>query len=365
MKKGKKIVVIGLKGLPAFGGAAAVGENIINQLSANFDFTVYSTSSHTELQTGRYNEARQIVFNRISHKKLNTLYYYILSAFHAVLFGKYDLVHLHHNDAAFLIPFLKIKYKVIVTTHGVHNSGVIEKWKRYKWFFQGQIKFFLKYANRITCVSKTEKAWLANVHQLQATYIPNGIHLSNKGHKKSRTETTLFFGAGRIVSSKGCAVMLRSLQQICFKGRIQIAGDLNNQSSEYREYILNLAQGLNVEFLGLIKDKSQLFGLMHNSDLFIFPSSAEAMSMMLLEAASVNVPIICSDIKENMDLFNSKEVLFFKTGSYSDLGEKIHWALNHTKEMELKARNATEKLVKNYLWQDIAEQYRQVYLKYL
>ena len=27
-----RIAVIGLKGLPAFGGAAAVGENIINQL---------------------------------------------------------------------------------------------------------------------------------------------------------------------------------------------------------------------------------------------------------------------------------------------------------------------------------------------
>ena len=39
-----KIAVIGLKGLPAFGGAATVGENIINQLKDNYQFFVYSTS---------------------------------------------------------------------------------------------------------------------------------------------------------------------------------------------------------------------------------------------------------------------------------------------------------------------------------
>ena len=32
MNKKLKIAVIGLKGLPAFGGAATVGENIIEQL---------------------------------------------------------------------------------------------------------------------------------------------------------------------------------------------------------------------------------------------------------------------------------------------------------------------------------------------
>ncbi len=46
MKK-KKIAVIGLKGLPAFGGTANGGENIIEQLSDKYDFTVYSILSHT------------------------------------------------------------------------------------------------------------------------------------------------------------------------------------------------------------------------------------------------------------------------------------------------------------------------------
>ena len=48
MSNGKiKIAVIGLKGLPAFGGAAAVGENLIEQLKDKYEFFVYATSSHT------------------------------------------------------------------------------------------------------------------------------------------------------------------------------------------------------------------------------------------------------------------------------------------------------------------------------
>ena len=42
-----KIGIIGLKGLPAFGGAATVGENLISILHNEYDFKVYSVASHT------------------------------------------------------------------------------------------------------------------------------------------------------------------------------------------------------------------------------------------------------------------------------------------------------------------------------
>ena len=109
MKK-KKIAVIGLKGLPAFGGAATVGENIIEQLKDKYDFTVYATSSHTDFKTGVYNGYKQIVFKKIQIKKLNILYYYLSSLFH-ILFNEYDIIHLHHRTAAFTLLFFKKSFK--------------------------------------------------------------------------------------------------------------------------------------------------------------------------------------------------------------------------------------------------------------
>ena len=90
MSKNKKIAVIGLKGLPAYGGAAAVGENIIDKLKDDYEFTVYSISSHTNAKSGNYNNiCKQIIFRSLPLKKINTLFYYIRSAIH-VLFSNYD-----------------------------------------------------------------------------------------------------------------------------------------------------------------------------------------------------------------------------------------------------------------------------------
>ena len=358
--KNKNIAVIGLKGLPAFGGAATVGENIIIQLNGKYNFTVYSTSSHTELKSGDYKGiCSQIIFTAIPFKRINTLYYYVLSAIHALLFGKYDIIHLHHSDAAFLIPFLKIRYKVIVTTHGAHISGLRPKWLKYKWFFQGQIKHFLKYADEITCVSKKEEQWLEEIHHLHATYIPNGINIVND-LKTVSTKSDIFFGAGRIIKSKGCDLLLNALHKIEFGGKILIAGDLN-QSSENKKEILQLSQGLDVSFLGLIIDKNKLLSYIKKSLLFVFPSLQEAMSIMLLEAASVRVPIVCSDIRENRDIFSDEDVLFFSLEKKFDLGKKITWAFDNYDIMINKAEKAYNRVTTTNNWNYIKDDYKKIY----
>ncbi|HEY9115415.1 MAG TPA: glycosyltransferase family 4 protein [Bacteroidales bacterium] len=359
MKIKPKIGVIGLKGLPAYGGAATVGENIIDQLQNEFDFTVYSISSHTNLQTGKYKSYYQLVFRKLPFKKINTLYYYILSAFHALFFGKYKLIHLHHRDAAFVIPLLKIRFKVIVTTHG--SFVIREKWRTFEWFFSMNEHVFVKKADVVTCVSMNEKRLYKEKLNLDVQYIPNGFNpFLEKDLVKIDKSNYLFFGAGRIIKSKGLEILIEALQQMSFKGKLIVAGDLD-QTPDYKKEILRMANGLDIEFLGLIKDKNELLSYIQQSRLFIFPSSVEAMSMMLLEGASVKAQIVCSDIQENRDIFNENEVLFFKTNDSANLSEKIQFALMHESEMQEKSKNAYKKLISNHDWKKIAGEYSDVY----
>ena len=354
-----KIAVIGLKGLPAFGGAAAVGENIIEQLKDIYDFTVYAISSHTN-KKGDYNGFKQIVFKSIPFKKLNTLYYYIVSALHAVVFGNYDLIHLHHRDAAFIILILKLRYgSILLTTHGIFR--LLDKWKYYRWYFTVQEKIFIRFANAITCVSLNEKRLFKKILNMDAHHIPNGINeVVALDSGDSKRKDYLFFGAGRIIHSKGCDVMLKALNILNYEGKILIAGDID-QTPEHRNLLIELALTLHVDFLGLIKDKNNLLNYIKNAKFFIFPSSIEAMSMMLLEAASVKTPIICSDIIENRDIFNEEEVLFFRTDDPNDLAKKINWALQNPDIMQLCAEKAYKKLKDKYLWGKIAKQYSEYY----
>lgn len=360
MKPNPKIAVIGLKGLPAFGGAAAVGENITDQLKEQYDFTVYATSSHTDLKTGKYNSYKQIVFNKLPFKRLNTLYYYLISALHTLFFRKYDLVHLHHRDAAFILPLLRLKYKTIVTIHGFGTSDLSDKWNKYRWFFEIQEKFFLKKADVIISVSKSDKSLIESKIKKTVFYVPNGIYLNSVNNIK---DDYLMFAAGRIVSFKRCDVFLFALNRINFKGKVLIAGDLEQSTTSYKNKILNISKGLNTVFLGLILDKKTLMDYYSKAKLFIFPSSTEAMSMVLLEAASTKTPIICSDILGNKNIFSDNEVLFFETDNVADLASKIKWAQTNIDLMQIKAKNAYKKLEAKYQWPVIASSYDIIYKK--
>ena len=361
MKK-KKIAVIGLKGLPAFGGAATVGENIIEQLKGKYDFTVYAASSHTNLKTGNYNGYKQIVFKKFSLPELNPLYYYVISALHSIISGKYDLVHLHHRDAAFIIPILKIKYKTILTIHGFGTDDLSDKWNKFKVYYNIQEKMFVKKADIITTMSMEDKNIIEQKLGVEVKYIPNGITLkkSKDFTIKSSESDYIMFAAGRIVSFKRCDVFLSALNKIQYKGRVVIAGDLE-QSLQYKNKIMKLSEGLNVNFIGLVRNKELLTKYFADARLFVFPSSREAMSMVLLEAASVKTPLICSSIPGNKNVFNDDEVLYFDTDNANDLAEKIEWALSNSRKMAKKADNAYQKLSRYYLWENISKKYANIY----
>ena len=103
---------------------------------------------------------------------------------------------------------------------------------------------------------------------------------------------------------------------------------------------------MNIEFMGLIREKEKLFKYIRNARLFVFPSYSENMSIMLLEAASLKVPVICSDIPENKTVFNEKEVLFFKSENEDDLAEKLKYALANSRIMEKYTDNRPSDLSK-------------------
>ena len=121
MIKKKRIAVIGVKGLPGFGGSARTMENLISRLNPNYEFTVYAIESHTEAKR-HFNGFHQIVFKSHRNALLNTFFYYLKSMFHCIVRGNYALVHTNHGPSGYILPFLKLRYPVIMTLHGVYDE---------------------------------------------------------------------------------------------------------------------------------------------------------------------------------------------------------------------------------------------------
>lgn len=350
----KKIAVIGLKGLPAFGGAAAVGEAILTRLEGDFDITILSVDSHAKKNHKKFKDMKQIVFSSFGNGGVNTFIYYIKCLFY-VFFNKFDLIYLHHAESGFITPFLRIKYKVIVTIHGVYRD-VDPKFSSFQnKFFRFSERLNIKYANQIISVSGPDKEYLESKYHKKVEYIPNGIDIRET--KKELIKEQIFFAAGRIYQIKGLHLLLDSAKLINTSIPILIAGDLN-QVFEYKKKINILSKGLNVEYLNLIKSKERLLSLISESRLFVFPSLTEAMSMMLLEVVSVKTPVIASDIPSNKAIFNDNEILFFKSGDSEDLSKKLKYALKNPTIMKKKSELAYQKLENEYNWSVISKEYK-------
>jgi glycosyltransferase involved in cell wall biosynthesis len=355
----KRIAIIGLKGLPPFGGAASVGDNLIEQLAKEYDFTIYATASHTH-HSGDYKGARQIVFRKFPIKQLNVFYYYIASAFHAFFTRRYDAIHLHQMDGAFILLLLRLRYKVVATSHGLtYRHAKWNKWSRP--YFKLNEWFQARLSNHLTVVSKSlvphyEKLIPTN----RISYIPNGVTATPSAALKPSATDYLLFAAGRIIPSKGLHILLSALQKAGYKGKLIVLGD-HSQLKGYSRDLFDLAAGLDVEFKGLIKEKPLLNAWIAGARLFVFPSTYEAMSMMLLEVASLQTPILCSDIIGNTDIFDHDELLFFRSGSDTDLAAKLDWALAHPTEMQTFADKAFRSLMDKHQWAIIARQYAGIF----
>jgi len=358
----KRIAFFGIKGLPSKGGAERVVEKIINNLNDVFDISIYCSYSYTK--DYKRDDINLIKLKTLKGKHLSSFSLFSLSAFHALFLRNFDLAHIHNTDAGFIIPLLKIKYKAIATSHGYPYKR--EKWnKASKILLKLSENIFFRYSNFITCVSKTIAKELNSKYNKKIHFIPNGINEPNHTQDNSifnkfelNKNEYICFAAGRIDPTKGCHILLKAINNINRNVNTVVIGDFSHKL-DYSKKLYQMAND-KVKFIPFIENKEILFGIIKKAKLFIFPSTVEAMSVMLLEVAALGVPIICSDIPENVCVLEDNTI-YFKSEDEDDLSEKILFCLANYEDILEKAEKTKNWILNQYKWETILEGYRNIY----
>jgi glycosyltransferase involved in cell wall biosynthesis len=364
-----RIAYLGSKGLPSKSGTERVVEAIVSRLSAAYEITVYCDSRYTPEGTN-IDGINLIRIFTIKGKHIQALSLFFVSAIHALL-SRYDVIHLQGVDSCFILPLLRLKYRVVTTSHGTPGRLTRLKWGKVAWFFIRAMEYpFVYLSNCVTSVSYLDAEYLKEHYKRNVRYIPNGVDdcmkfdLQKAGDQlvESGVEpgSYLMFAAGRIDPTKGCHLVLEALNQMGNPCKLVIVGDLN-QVPSYSDHLKEIADKEQVVFIPPISDRELLFGMVKQARLFIFPSTSEGMSMMLLEAASLQAPIICSDIPENK-IVMQENVLYFRSDDASDLSRKIQWAIDHPVEMANLAQKASLFVKEKLTWEKIARQYNEIYM---
>ena len=156
--------------------------------------------------------------------------------------------------------------------------------------------------DKVVCVSQATEKFTMTTEGLpkrKSVVIPNGINVNSFSKKSQFSRDIKTIGTlGRIREVKGTDLLLEAFTHlkhrlICLK----IAGPADRAwglSLQYQHQYLN-----KVTFLGEIEDVA---GFLQSLDLFVLPSRSEGMSNALLEAMSVGLPIVATDVGSNAEV---------------------------------------------------------------
>ncbi|CAM3039911.1 glycosyltransferase family 4 protein [Acinetobacter celticus] len=279
-------------------------------------------------------------------------------------FEEYDVLHSHgirpdlytrlHNIKCFLIS---TQHNIIFEEFRISNSYMKSKLIEKIWFFG------LRNKDIIVAIGNTaEKYYKDSLSVKNIINIPNGRDLNIKECVndddvlliKEMKEKYICIGTcTRVIKRKGHEQIIKALPSLtnyCFI----LVGD-----GDYLMYLKKLAEDLGVSkrclFLGY---RSNAMAYLEYFDIFSQTSYAESISIALLEAASANKAIVCTDIPVNRDVFNDKEVAYFQPNNIKNLISAI---TNLSEKSDEFSKNAYEKYLFNYTQEIMADNYYNLY----
>ncbi|MDB5203132.1 MAG: capsule biosynthesis protein CapM [Ferruginibacter sp.] len=173
---------------------------------------------------------------------------------------------------------------------------------------------------------------------------------------------------GRLVKDKGIVELVNvfnGLQKTDTKLRLILVGEFEAALDSLPAETLTLIE--NHPAIIHVRWTKDVEYYMHLADNFIFPSHREGFPNVLLQAAAMNLPIICSKIMGNVDIVQDNRTgLIFETGNEQQMQSLISTALQQRDRMKLMAKNLQEMICReyprNYIWQKILHQYEVIQL---
>ena len=111
-------------------------------------------------------------------------------------------------------------------------------------------------------------------------------------------------------------------------------------------------------------ERSELLKIYQQADVFFFPSH-EGAGMVVVEAMSIGVPVLCFDNCGPGEIIDEKSGLKVPYGQYDEcvraFAQKLKWLYEHEEERQALARGAQIRHKQKFLWENKAKAFKEVY----
>ena len=269
-------------------------------------------------------------------------------------------IHTHRYCAQYAMPaamLAGVKHRV----HTLHSVALIENKKEAARKLN---KFFYKHCRLIpVALSEAVKTSTMEEYELDPAEIPvifNGIKLSNCIPRTDYGRTGKFkiLHVGRFSTEKNHIGLIRAFQKFHANrpdSELWLIGDgalRPNAEEIVRENGLEQA----VTFLGL---QSNVYGFMHDADVFALTSNMEGIPMTLIEAMGTGLPVVATRVGGIPDMLDDESALLVPVDedAIAEAFEKYYCDEQLRKQNGLAAAARADR----FSAQVMAENYLQVY----
>lgn len=363
---GRKIVFIGLRGVPEIQGGVETHVAAISTRLAERGWQVEVLGRAPYLASRKPYLWKGVTVTPVwapRSRSFEALLHTALGLFVAA-WEKPDLVHIHAIGPALLTPLARLLgLHVVVTHHGFD-------YERQKWgpaarsiLRTGEAMGML-FSHANIGVSKAIADSVRHRFSVSATFIPNGVEaplaqLGTSHLDRIQVQPQRYIlSVGRIVEEKRHLDLIEAFARLADPGfKLVIAGAADHAGSYQRAVEAAAAATPGVVLAGFQRGEA-LFQLYRHAALFVLPSSHEGMPMALLEALSYGVPCLASDIDANLAVDLGQDS-YFPLGEVDRLTEAMRAKLATSSAAESAARAA--QVLESFGWAAIVERTLDVY----
>lgn len=354
---------------PAFAGADRVVEKLIENYPAGHEFHVYVLRGAGRAESARPN-VHLIRVPALRGKHLGPFSYFLLCSLHCVFRRRIRLAHVHNSDFGLFCALLRLRpgLKIIGTFHGdPYERG---KWGRFaRWYLRLSEAVFLRCCHCLTTVARSKLDACAPAFRQKLEHVPNGVDSYWDAAVSRPFDSVrhglvpggyILFACGRLDPTKGLHHLLEACERAACREKLLIVGDFSHHPA-YSSQILDACAGKdNIVVLRELLPREVLIDAIRNCKLAVLPSEVEGMSMMLLEIISCRRPVICSDIRENLEVVGEGYPYLFRSRQPADLARMLVEALSDARRDEV-AQALFASCMDRFSWPSVARRYLDLY----
>ncbi len=255
--------------------------------------------------------------------------------------NQYEFIHCHTPIGSVIgrLAAHKTKTKIIYTAHGFHfYKGAPLK----NWLLYYPVEWICSWLTDVLITINKEDYERAkkHLHAKRVEYIPGvGIDVERfatcQVDKKEKCKELgipddkfILLSVGELNRNKNQGLVIDALYELNNDNVIYLIAGQGETKRELEKKIKNYDLEKSVKLLGYRDDILELYKV---ADCFIFPSLREGLSVAVMEAMASGLPVICSDIRGNIDLIeNQKGGFLFQTNSLEQFEDVINKMLYDT-----------------------------------